>query len=272
MPFSYASVIEAVRLSRRLQRIVLHVDEPAALDAAHAADSTVGVYFATDGRVHPDSECRSYSIRRRDGANITIDVVMHTHGPGTRWASTAAPGHRVGLDHARSWYRPGTTAEWQLLVSDMSGMPAAARILEELPDGTPTILLIEVADRDDLGYLPQRPDVSVVPLVGTGNGDAPSRLASSVRNLDLPAGRGYCWFAGESAQSRAVRKYVRSLGWAVDQYDITGYWREDSEAWDARFAEVQDEVLPVYERALAEGKGAKLAFEEFDAACERIGL
>ncbi|PRC58883.1 siderophore-interacting protein, partial [Mycobacterium sp. ITM-2017-0098] len=29
---------------------------------------------------------------------------------------------------------------------------------------------------------------------------------------------------------------------------------------------------PVYERALSDGKGDKLAFEEFDEACERIGL
>jgi hypothetical protein len=65
---------------------------------------------------------------------------------------------------------------------------------------------------------------------------------------------------------------VRSLGWTIDQYDITGYWRRDSEAWDVRFARAQHEILPIYQRALAEGKGDKLAFEEFDEACERIGL
>ncbi|PQP42199.1 siderophore-interacting protein [Mycolicibacterium austroafricanum] len=272
MPFSYASVVETLPLSSRLQRIVLHVDEPSILDTAHAGDSTVGVYFGTDGCVHPESGCRSYSIRRRDGAHITIDVMLHTHGPGTRWASTAAPGDRVGLDHARSWYRPSAGTEWQLLVSDLSGMPAAARILEELPEDTVAILLIEIAADEDLGYLPQRSGVTVIPRVGTGNGYAPSTLASSVQNLDLPTGRGYCWFAGEAAESRAVRKYVRSLGWTIDQYDITGYWRRDSEAWDVRFARAQHEILPIYQRALAEGKGDKLAFEEFDEACERIGL
>lgn len=59
MPFSYASVVETLPLSRRLQRIVLHVDEPSVLETARTGDSTVGVYFGTDGRVHPESGCRS---------------------------------------------------------------------------------------------------------------------------------------------------------------------------------------------------------------------
>ena len=35
---------------------------------------------------------------------------------------------------------------------------------------------------------------------------------------------------------------------------------------------VEDEVLAVYERALAEGKGDKVASEEFDEALEEVGL
>ena len=99
--------------------------------------------------------------------------------------------------------------------------------------------------------------MAVIASIGTGNGSAPSRLAQLVREFTQPAGRGYCWFAGEAAESRAVRKYFRGRGWATDQFDITGYWRFDSETWDAKFAAVQNDVLAVYERALAEGKGDK---------------
>jgi hypothetical protein len=69
-----------------------------------------------------------------------------------------------------------------------------------------------------------------------------------------------------------VRKYLRGLGWGIEQFDITGYWRFDSENWDERFARVQDDVLAVYEKALADGKGDKVASEEFDEALERVGL
>ncbi len=270
MPFSHASVVETHQLSSRLRRIVLRVDDPDALGVRPAGDSAVGVYFAPHD--HPDGDGRNYSVRHHDGALITLDIVRHAGGPGTRWAFRAAAGDRVVLDHARSWYRPPPDTRWQLLVCDLSGLPAAARIIEELPPLHTATLIAEVATDDDLDYLPRHDGVTVVPRIGTGNGSAPSRLADTVRGHPMPSGRGYCWFGGEAAQSRAVRKHLRSQGWTHHRYDITGYWRAESEAWDARFAAVGDAAREVYERALATGRGDKLAFEEFDEACERIGL
>jgi NADPH-dependent ferric siderophore reductase len=292
MSFSYASVIETIQLTPRLRRITLRVDDPEALEVKPGGDSAVGVYFPIAG---PDGECippqvvdgpdgaryvdpssgtqgRNYSVRHHDGDRIDLDFVLHSRGAGTTWASATGPGDRVGLDHARSWYRPEPTSDWQLLVTDLSGLPATARIISELPGGIPVTAIVEVAEREDLDYLPTHPDVTIVGSIGTGNGYAPSRLAQLVRELTLPAGRGYCWFAGEAAESRAVRKHFRGRGWTVGQLDITGYWRFDSETWDAKFALVEDDVVAVWERALADGKGEKVADEEFDEALERAGL
>ena len=296
MSFSYATVIETMQLGPRLRRITLRVDDPEALAIPRAGDSAVGVYFPTitsDGeRTLPpvvagadgtryidlasDAQGRNYSVRHHvphpDGDRVELDVVLHARGPGTAWACATGPGDRVGLDHARSWYRPEPTTDWQLLVTDLSGLPATARIIEGLPGGVPVTAIVEVTDRDDLDYLPKHPDVTVVPSIGTGNGHAPSLLTELTRDVELPAGRGYCWFAGEAAESRAVRRHVRGLGWRIDQYDIIGYWRFDSESWDAKFAEVEADVIAVYARALAEGKSDKVASEEFDDALERAGL
>ena len=267
MSFSYASVIETFQLNPRLRRITLRVEDPAALAVQPGGDSAVGVYFDPAER----NEGRNYSVRRQDGDRIDLDIVLHASGPGTSWAQSARAGDRVGLDHARSWYRPAPGTEWQLLASDLAGLPATARIIEELPRTVSTTVIVEIADHHDLDYLPTRPEVTVVPSFGTGKGRAPSRLAELIGQIDLPE-RGYCWFGGEAGESRAVRKQLRARGWTIDQYDVTGYWRVDSEAWDARFALVEDEVLGVYERALADGKGDKVASEEFDDALERIGL
>lgn len=194
MSFSHASVVETSQLNKRLIRITLEVDDPGALDVKPAADSAVGVYF-------PGSEeGRNYSVRFQDGARIDLDVVLHARGPGTTWAAGTRTGDRVGLDHARSWYRPPTDTDWQLLVTDLSGLPATARIIEALPGDTPAVAIVEVADDDDLTYLPTRPNVTVITTVGTGNGHAASKLAELSRGLRLPAGRGYCWFAGEAAE------------------------------------------------------------------------
>lgn len=290
--FSYASVVDTKQLSPRLRRITLRVDDPEALDVQPTGDSAVGVYFpivgpdgeltpplvvtGPDGTRYVDTESggegRNYSVRRHDGDRIDLDVILHARGAGTTWASAAAPGDRVGLDHARSWYRPEPTTDWQLLTTDLSGLPATARIIEELPGGVPVTVIVEVAERADLAYLPSRPDVTVVTSIGTGNGHAPSELARLVREFTLPDGRGYCWFAGEAAESRTVRKHFRGLGWTVEQLDITGYWRFDSEKWDAKYALVADEIEAVYVQALVDGKGNKVADEEYDEALERAGL
>lgn len=278
MSFTHGCVTEAVELGPRLRRIVVQVDDPAALDVKPAADSAVGVYFpvaSPDGTSHidPDAEGRNYSVRHHAGDLITLDVFLHAYGVGTSWAAAARPGDRIGLDHARSWYRPPRATDWLLLVTDLSGLPATARIVEESSSShIPVTAIVEVGDSGDLAYLPPHTGMAVIPAVGTGNGHAPSRLAELVREHRLPAGRGYCWFAGEAAESRVVRKYFRGLGWTTDQLDITGYWRFDSERWDARFATVEDEVVAVYAQAIADGKGDKVASEEFDEALERVGL
>jgi hypothetical protein len=102
---------------------------------------------------------------------------------------------------------------------------------------------------------------------------APSRLTELVRDHAHSDGRGYCWFAGEAQATREVRKHLRGdHGWGAEQYDIVGYWRFDSETWDRKFEAVSDEMVAVYERALADGKGDKVASEEFDLALESIGL
>lgn len=286
MSFSYASVIEIAQVGDHIRRIRLQIDDPFALDVKQAGDSAVGVYFPVvgpDGRRTPppadhSGDGRNYSVRRQDGDVIDLDIVLHAQvpgtadGPGAAWAAATAVGERVGLDHARSWYRPEPTTEWQLLVTDLSGLPATARIIEQHSGDTPLTAIVEVVDATDLDYLPTHPMLSVIPSVGTGNGHTRSRLAEMVCDFVLPQGRGYCWFAGEAAQSRATRKYFRGLGWTVEQLDVTGYWRYDSETWDARYALVAEDVEAVYVKALEDGKGDKVADEEYDEALERAGL
>ena len=218
---------------------------------------------------------RTYSIRNHDPISnrINVDVVLHGHGVGSTWAQTAAVASEVVVAHARSWYRPGPSTDWQLLVADLAGLPAAARIVEELAPANQAIAIVEVAEEADLEYLPHRTNVTVIATVGTGNGDGESVLAQLVAAQPLPSGRGYCWFAGEAGQSRAVRKYLRGQHhWDAAQFDILGYWRRDSEAWDKRYAPVASDLFAVYEKALADGKSDKLAAEEFDDALEQAGL
>ena len=204
---------------------------------------------------------------------ITVDFVVHEPGVASDWVRSVERGDQVVLAHARSWYRPPVDTDWQLLVADLSGLPAVARILDELPAGTRATAIVEVGDDSDLAYLPCREGVEIVTSVGTGNGYAPSALTDLVGDFVHPEGRGYCWYAGEALPSRQIRKRLRSdHGFTAAQFDIIGYWRFDSETWDRKFESMSDELVAVYERALADGKGDKVASEEFDLALERAGL
>jgi NADPH-dependent ferric siderophore reductase len=288
----YGTVASITELGPRLRRMVFDVPQLADLHLPGRGDDAVGIYFPAPGTSRPPPmefrdgqwdyfdpadtpEGRNYSVRRLGPGErqITCDFVLHQRGVASDWARRAHAGELVLLAHGRGWYRPETTAGWQLLIADLSGLPALARILEELPDGTDASAIVEVADPSELSYLPARRGVSIAATVGTGNGHAPSRLTELVRAHAHPDGRGYCWFAGEAQATREVRKHLRTAcGWVAEQYDIVGYWRFDSETWDRKYSEVSDEVEAVYARALADGKGEKIASEEYDLALERVGL
>ena len=291
MPNTFGTVAEIGDVGPRLRRLVLDVPQLAGLHLPGGGDEAVGVYFPVPGQSSPPPmECRDgvwdhYGAERPEGRNytvrhrgpgpdqLTVDFVMHPRGVASDWVRRAGIGDRVLLDHARSWYRPEPTSRWQLLIADLAGLPALARILDELPPEVEASVIVEVAEGSDLDYLPVRPDVPVVSTIGTGNGHAPSRLTELAVAHTHPAGRGYCWFAGEAQATREVRKHLRrEYSWETAQYDIVGYWRFDSETWDRRYEAVSDEVEAIYAQALADGKGDKVASEEYDLALERAGL
>ncbi len=293
MTWSSATVVEISRPGPRLRRVALRLRDPQRVVLPGRGDEAYGIYFPDAGeRAAPPMELRdgvwgyydeqatrhgrNYSIRHRDDATSTVlvDFVLHDKGVATEWVRRAAIGDEVVVSYPRAWYQPDEAADWQLLVADLAGLPALARIVEELGADVPATVIVEVADEADLAYLPRRDNVRVRASLGTGNGLAPSALAGLVAAEKSPAGRGYCWFGGEAAQSREIRKHLRrELGFERTQYDIVGYWRFDSETWDERFeAAGAEELIAVYQDALAAGLGLKIAGERYDDALERAGL
>lgn len=227
-----------------------------------------------------DQPVRSYTVRRFDpaGPELVIDVVRHAGGAVAGWASGAVIGDVVYLSPARGWYDPPAGTAWQLLLADMTGLPALARIVEELPAGQRAIVLAEVpADGDrgyaDAGYGRSRAGVDWHWLVGSGNGLGPSRLLAALRGLELPTDPGYLWFAGEATESRAVRKHLRrDLGWPSRRSTVIGYWRANDQAWLARYRQVGDALEQTYADALASGLSEGEALAVYDEALERAGL
>jgi NADPH-dependent ferric siderophore reductase len=255
------------------ERLVLVLPEPGSRRVARPVTMPDGTQDYPD----PDDQppMRSYTVRSwdPDAPRMLVDFVVHDGGVASSWAQTARLGDEIYVTEAMGWYRPPADSTWQLLVADLAGLPALARAVEQLAPGTRAYAVVEVPTPDDRLEITSAADVSWTWLVGSGNDSGPSRLAAAVADFVTPDGRGYVWFAGEASASRAVRKHLRSeRGLPVSCCTLLGYWRLDSERWDARYAVVAPALEAVYTDAVAAGASSDDALELYDEALERVGL
>lgn len=176
---------------------------------------------------------------------VDVDIALHDRGAGSDWARTCAPGDQVGIIDPHGLYRPADDVTRQVLVCDLTGVPALARILRELPPGVTAEAHVVVTDGSDEVPLPTRADVTVTWQVVDDDRDIPAALEAAVRSRDLPADPAghYVWLAGEARASRAIRKHLRrELGWSQQHFYTCGYWQIDAELWNARYEDVAEEV------------------------------
>ena len=206
-----------------------------------AAELTHRVYTISDHRV-VDGEVQ-----------VDVDVALHERGVGSDWARDCVVGSRVGVLEPRGLYAAPDDVEWQLLVADITGVPALARILRGLQPGQRAEAVVVLTDADDEIPLPSAGDVTVQWQVVEHEADISDALTAVVVDRELPAdGSRYVWLAGEARASRAVRRHLRrELGWPQREFYTCGYWQVDAETWNARYEEVADRVIAEAERAQA---------------------
>ncbi|UPK76482.1 siderophore-interacting protein [Nocardioidaceae bacterium SCSIO 66511] len=268
------------QLTPHLRRIVLGggqldfwqssgVPDEAVLLVVPDADGSVDLPSELNG--HNYERCRWYTVRHFDETRreLTIDVVGHDVGLATRWVRRAQVGDRLGLSSVRNWYSRPADAAWQLLVGDITAVPAIARILEEQSDSVPTVVRIELADPADTVPLPERDNVSVEWVHNSGE----SRLDDLVRTAVLPDGDGYTFAAGEAAATRGVRRYLRhECRLPAARYSVIGYWTARSEEFNRRLESSGIDLRVIYEEGAAAGKGEEELADEVDRQLVAAGL
>lgn len=226
----------------------------------------------------PEAPMRTYTISgvRPDAGELDIDFVLHQAGIAGPWAASAEPGHVVGLNAPTGLYSPPPGITWQVLVADLTGLPAVARIAADAPAGVRTRIVLEVPRAEDQFDFETGRDVEVTWVIG-GNGHGPSALGQLVRGIvdeRLPLDEGYVWVAGETVALRDARKYLRKeLGLPASRFKVVGYWTPIA-SWEEKFAAlpdaVQQELDAIWsEYENAEPEDVQVRFEE---RLDQLGL
>lgn len=255
-----ADVLHQERLSDHLIRLVLGGPGLADFTSTGIADEWVGLI------VPGQFQSRYYTVRSWADGELTLDVVVHESGLVTEWATRpgGCVGETITLTEPKGSYGPPPDAQWLLLVGDLTGMPAMARICAENAAGANLPTRVWAETPDDLpDYLPNGPEVTWL----TPPSEDTSRLAEVVEGIDWPEGTGYFWMAGESSQMRAIRKHlmrVRRL--PARAYDVMGYWRANAKRQPRRV-----DPGPIYRAGKAAGKSDEEIWAEYDAAREEAG-
>ncbi|KAA1426177.1 siderophore-interacting protein [Nocardioides antri] len=254
-----ADVLGREQISPHLVRVTLGGPGLAGFTSTGIPDEWVGLV------VPGQFQSRYYTVRSWDGAELVLDVVVHEVGLVTEWASGDCVGDRVTITEPKGSFALPDGASWLLLVGDLTALPAMARIAETHGAALPTRIWAEVPDLpEQLGdYLPAGDDTTWLSLPDGGG----SRLAAVVETIDWPAGDGYFWMAGESAQMRAIRKFLmRERRLPSTAYDVMGYWRSVA----ARQPRPVDPG-PIWRAGKAAGKTDDEIWADYDRAAQEQG-
>ncbi|MEL6196376.1 MAG: siderophore-interacting protein [Pseudomonadota bacterium] len=167
-----------------------------------------------------------YTARSVDHATHTLvtDVFVHEGGRTTAWAQELLAGDRarrvVGL------VGPAGGGLLQvdrvLIATDETGFPAAARLLENLPDGATGAVLLESEHGAACDYPITAPPGLSVRWLARSRGE---RLGQAALAALAGAEGGTVWFAGERQDARRLREAAKAAGWGHDRLRISAFWK-----------------------------------------------
>ncbi|MEO6955665.1 MAG: siderophore-interacting protein [Antricoccus sp.] len=238
-----AEVHSNLMITPHMRRIVFGGEGLRAFTSSGIADEWIRLFFPTvanepavlpvsqgKGWSFPDGvprEGRWYSIRDHaiETHQLTIDIVDHPGGIATSWAATAKTGDQIAISGPDGRYGPDAPTDWELVVADMTGLPAALRILRELPAGKPALALLEVPDAYDEQTIISAGQVATTWILNPAHGSGASLLPQAVRATSWLRGRPYVWMSAEAAATRDMRTYIRRERRVPNGCaDIVGYW------------------------------------------------
>ncbi len=178
-----------------------------------------------------DTQCRpllrTYTIcqQRSDLNEIDIDFVVHEIGPASQWALScvtsdvmyiAGPGKIKFID---------PTADWFLILGDMTALPAISANLARLPADAKGYGVVEVVSEDDIQALRVPDGFELIWLVNTQLHNT-SALLHKIKNLPLLEGTPSVWSACEFDAIANLRDhFYKTLSISKRDVYASSYWK-----------------------------------------------
>lgn len=166
---------------------------------------------------------RDYTPLQHDAAarTLSIEFALHERGAASDCARAAQVGQPATIGGPRGSMIIPLDYDWHLLVGDSAALPAIHRRLRELPASARAIAVIQLDDAADRREFASAADVAVH-WVRSGE-----ELLGAVRALQLPAGSGFAWGAGEASLMRPLRELLRTeKGIASVDMRVAAYWKQ----------------------------------------------
>ncbi|MBW9207279.1 siderophore-interacting protein [Mumia sp. zg.B17] len=235
-------VLRRDQLTPRMVRLVLGGD--LARWEARAPDEHVKLVFpdpetgmtrapVADGdHLHwpkPFPPTREYTVRRfdRERGEVWMDFVVHPGGLASDWAESVQPGDRLWVAGPRAGYVAPPAFAYRVVLADHTALPAAARIVEELPHGVRARVALLVPDAAEEQDLVVREGVEVTWLHEDDPEVSDRGFEPFLAGLDLPADEPWTlWAGGEAGLLKPVRRWAKEHGLVNGSTaDISGYWK-----------------------------------------------
>lgn len=250
-----ATVVARRWLTPRIVRLTLHSDLMGAFVRPTDPDQFLTAIFPRPGQelieLKPDfdwhyfyalppatrPQARNYTIRSfdLDAGTVDIDILVHGGpGLGENWATNVQPGAPLYLWGPRIAYNPFPNAEFYLLFCDECGVPAAAAIIDSLPEYVSGHLIAEVKDEAAIPPMPFHPGVQIDWVFsGEAEPGETSTLLEAIEQVARPDALVYAWGGGEMDAMRKIGRHLRKhWGLKTASISATGYWRTGVSAED----------------------------------------
>ena len=187
-------------------------------------DDHVKVFFDESAS---DPARRDFTPRRFDttACDLTLEFALHDHGPASDWARQASTGQRLVVGGPRGSMIIPTDYAWHMLIGDDSALPAVHRRLEELPEGSHAIVLLQIDDAGDHRTFTSPANVQLQWVRST------NELLSAIAALPLPEGEGFAWAAGEASVMVRVRQALVDKAIPKESMKVAAYWKAGAQAF-----------------------------------------